>query len=237
MANPLRRLCSICARGDSKGVPGKNIRPLLGKPLIAHSIERARESALFDHIAVSSDNADILDAAGAAGADILVSRPAPLATDFAAKLPAIQHCAREAETRTGMRFDTICDLDATSPLRNVEDIAAAVDLCEQGECDNVITGAPAHRSPYFNLVERDPSGFVRVAKTPATPLTRRQDAPDCFDCNASIYVWSRDRLFSSPHVVTERTALYVMPEARSRDIDSEFDFELVEFLMRRQQKN
>lgn len=229
------RLCSICARGASKGVPGKNIRPLLGRPLIAHSVAQARASALFDHIAVSSDSDEILEAAGAAGADILVSRPAELATDAAAKLPAIQHCARQAEARTGKRFDTVCDLDATSPLRHIADIKGAIELCEQGGCDNVITGAPAHRSPYFNLVERDAGGFVKLAKPPSVPLTRRQDAPECFDCNASIYVWPRDSLFALRQVVDERTALYVMPEERSRDIDSEFDFELVEFLMRRRQ--
>jgi CMP-N,N'-diacetyllegionaminic acid synthase len=233
MANFLKRLCSICARGASKGVPGKNIRPLLGRPLIAHSIAQARDSALFDHIAVSSDSREILDAAAAAGADILIDRPADMATDTAAKLPAIQHCAREAEARSGKRFDTICDLDATSPLRSAEDIAGAIALCERGGCDNVITGAPAHRSPYFNLVERDAAGFVKVVKPLAESLARRQDAPECFDCNASIYVWTRDNLFTVREVVTERTAMYVMPEERSRDIDSEFDFELVEFLMSR----
>lgn len=233
MANAVKRLCSICARGASKGVPGKNIRPLLGRPLIAHSIAQARESALFDHIAVSSDSNEILDAAAAAGADILITRPEEMATDTAAKLPAIQHSAREAEARTGMRFDTICDLDATSPLRLAADIAGAIELCERGGCDNVITGAPAHRSPYFNLVERNEAGFVRIVKPLATSLARRQDAPECFDCNASIYVWPREKLFALRDVVVERTAIYVMPEERSRDIDSVFDFELVEFLMGR----
>jgi len=234
MANSVKRLCSICARGASKGLPGKNIRPLLGRPLIAHSIAQARESALFDHIAVSSDSSEILDAAATAGADMLVTRPAELATDTVAKLPAIQHCALKAEARSGMRFDTICDLDATSPLRLIEDIAGAIELCERGGCDNVITGAPAHRSPYFNLVERDEAGFVKIVKPLETSLARRQDAPECFDCNASIYVWPRDKLFAVGDVVTGRTALYVMPEERSRDVDSEFDFELVEFLMDRQ---
>jgi len=234
MAGGMKRLCSICARGGSKGVPGKNLRPLLGRPLIAHSVVRARGTGLFDHIAVSSDSVDILEAAREAGADILVERPDDLASDSAPKLPAIQHCAREAEARAGIRFDTICDLDATSPLRTTGDIRGAVDLCERGGCDNVITGAPAHRSPYFNMVEQGADGFVRIVKRPDETIARRQDTPACFDCNASIYVWSRDMLFMLDEVVTDRTALFVMPEERSRDIDSDLDFELVEFLMQRQ---
>ena len=233
MGDALRRLCSICARGGSKGIPGKNTRVLLGRPLIAYSIEQARDSGLFEAIAVSSDSDEILSIARDSGADILVHRPADMASDSAAKLPAIQHCAREAEARTGVAYDTFCDLDATSPLRDIEDIHGAVALLEARGCDNVITGAPAHRSPYFNLVERKPDGFVALCKQPDGALVRRQDAPECYDCNASIYVWNRASLFELQDVLVDRTAMFVMPEARSRDIDSPLDFEIVEFLMKR----
>lgn len=87
----MKRLCTICARGGSKGVNKKNIRPLMGKPLIAYSLEQARASGLFDLIAVSSDAQEILDAARNHGADLLIERPAELASDTAAKLPAIRH--------------------------------------------------------------------------------------------------------------------------------------------------
>ena len=99
----MTRLCTILARGGSKGVPGKNIRPLLGKPLITHSIEQAQASGLFDHIAVSSDDQAILAAAGAAGVDHLIERPAELATDKAAKLPAIMHCVEMVEKQDDVR--------------------------------------------------------------------------------------------------------------------------------------
>lgn len=229
----MTRLCSICARGGSQGVPGKNVRPLLGKPLIAHSIEQARETGLFARIAVSSDSPEILAAAEQAGADILVKRPDDMATAVAAKLPAIQHCLKAAEAESGLTFQTVCDLDATSPLRSLEDIAGAVALMEAGGCENVITGAPAHRSPYFNMVEETGDGFVKLVKPLPGGVVRRQDAPACYDCNASIYVWSRDSLLAAREVVTPRTKLFVMPEERSRDIDGPFDFELVEFLMTR----
>ncbi len=229
----MRRICTICARGGSKGVPGKNLRPLLGKPLIAYSIEQARATGLFELIAVSSDSEEILEVARRYGADHLVARPDELATDESAKLPAIQHCVATVEKATGIAFDTMCDLDATAPLRVPNDIAGAVALCEGGQCSNVVTGCPARRSPYFNLVEEDNRGYVQLAKTPKESVVRRQAAPPCYDLNASIYVWPRATFFAAEHVLLDRTALYEMPESRSRDIDDELDFEIVEFLMRR----
>jgi len=228
----MTRLCTICARGGSKGVKGKNVRDLLGKPLIAHSIEQAKASGLFEAIAVSSDAEEILDAADRYGANILVRRPPEMATDTAGKLPAIQHCVKEAESRTGARFDVLVDLDATSPLRLPEDIVGAVRLLEESGVSNVITGAPARRSPYFNLVEVGEDGVVRLSKPSAKTILRRQDAPKCFDMNASIYVWHHNALFVESAIFQSDTLLYVMPEERSIDIDSELDFKFVELLMR-----
>ncbi|MFN0044113.1 MAG: cytidylyltransferase domain-containing protein [Alphaproteobacteria bacterium] len=229
----MRRICTICARGGSKGVAGKNLRKLAGKPLIAHSIGQARACGLFEAVAVSSDSADILAAARTAGADVLVDRPAAMASDTAPKLPAIQHCVRTAEARLGVAFDTMVDLDATAPLRLPADIAGAVALCEAGGCANVITGAPAHRSPYFNLVEEVEDGFVALVKRGDKAIVRRQDAPRCFDCNASIYVWPRAEFFRAEAVLLPTTRLYQMPPERSHDIDSELDFAIVEMLMNR----
>jgi N-acylneuraminate cytidylyltransferase/CMP-N,N'-diacetyllegionaminic acid synthase len=226
------RICTICARGGSKGVPNKNIRPLLGKPLIVHTIEQARASGLFDVLAVSSDSDEILAVSGRAGVDHLVERPAELADDRAAKLPAIQHCVRSVEARTGRRYATMVDLDATAPLRVPQDIAGAVALLEAGGCSNVITGCPAHRSPYFNLVEATADGFVALSK-PGTGIVRRQDSPACYDCNASIYAWTRETFFGADNVLLPTTRLYEMPRERSLDIDTELDFDLVEVLMRR----
>ncbi|WP_435627916.1 cytidylyltransferase domain-containing protein [Candidatus Ferrigenium straubiae] len=228
----MARLCTICARGGSKGVKGKNTRELLGKPLIAHSIEQAKASKLFEAIAVSSDSDEILEVAGRYGADMLIKRPDEMASDTAAKLPAIQHCVLEAENRASSKFNVLVDLDATSPLRLPEDIAGAVRLLEEREVSNVITGAPARRSPYFNLVEVGEDGVVRLSKPLEKAIVRRQDAPKCYDMNASIYVWRHDALFVERAIFQPDTLLYVMPEERSIDIDSELDFKFVEFLMR-----
>lgn len=231
MDSKVNRLCTICARGGSKGVKNKNIRELHGKPLIAYSILQAKETGLFTAVAVDSDSDRILEVAGEWGADYLIKRPDELATDQSAKLPAIRHCVSEVERITGQTFDVIVDLDATSPLRIPDDIIASVRLLEERGVSNVITGAPARRSPYFNLVEEDENGVVRLAKTLAVPVVRRQDAPKCYDMNASVYVWKRDVFFICSTLFNADTLLYEMPEDRSIDIDSELDFKFVDFIM------
>ena len=226
-------LCTICARGGSKGVKGKNVRMLQGLPLIAHSIRQARATRLFDAIAVSSDSDEILSVARDEGVDCLIERPAALASDTAAKLPVIRHCVEIAEAALGWRAEICVDLDATSPLRTSDDILAAVALLDMAGTENVITAMPARRSPYFNMVELDEGGVPRLVKDVATPVTRRQAAPVCYDMNASIYCWRRDALMHGDALFSNGTRLYVMPEERSIDIDSEMDFALVELLMAR----
>ena len=127
----------------------------------------------------------------------------------------------------------VVDLDATSPLRLVADIQDAVAMLEREKVSNVITAAPARRSPYFNLVELGEDGVVGLSKPLRKSIVRRQDSPKCFDMNASIYVWRRAALFDNPTVFNADTRLFVMPEERSTDIDNELDFEIVEFLMRK----
>lgn len=226
--------CTICARGGSRGVPSKNIRPLLEKPLIAHSVERALESGLFRCVAVSSDSDEILEAARAAGATHLIRRPDEMATDQAPKVPAIRHAMLEAEKMIGIQCDVLVDLDATSPLRQVDDIIGAYDLLNESGAQNVISVMPARRSPYFNIVERGTDGWASVSKQLDQPLFTRQSSPACYDINGSIYVWHRHTIMEAQSALMDRTALYVMPEERSIDIDTEFDFQMVEILARRQ---
>lgn len=226
----MKRLCTILARGGSKGVPNKNIRPLNGKPLIAHTLLRAKESALFDAIAVSSDSPEILNVAGRFGATLLIDRPAELASDTAPKIPAIQHAVAQTESRLNLTWDIICDLDPTSPFRAVEDIRNAVNMVEASGARNVITAARSRKSPYFNMVELDSNGAPVLSKKPTGSIVRRQDAPACYDMNASIYVWRRDALFENGSLFHASTRLYVMPAERSLDIDSELDFEIAEIL-------
>ena len=226
----MKVLCTICARAGSKGVANKNLRLINNKPLIVYSIEQAINTKLFDQIVVSSDSKEIREVALANGATFCVDRPAELATDTAPKLPAIKHCVENAEGKFG-QFEVIIDLDATAPLRESSDIIGALELLQSAQADNVITGTPAHRSPYFNLVETDVNGIVSLSKPPANVVARRQDSPQCFDMNASIYVWRRQALFANENLFTGNTRLFVMPRERSLDIDSQADFEMVEWMM------
>ena len=226
------RLAAICARGGSTGVKDKNIRPLAGKPLIAHTIEQARRSGLFETIAVSSDSRRILDIAGEWGVEHLIERPAELASNTAPKVPTIRHCAGAIEAATGTAFKTIVDLDVTAPLRSLDDIAGVVALLEETDAGNVVSGSPARKSPYFNIVERDDRGRIHISKPLDAPFARRQDLPECFELNASILAWRRAALFSEiDYALGDNTLIYVMPDERSVDIDSELDFQFVEFLI------
>lgn len=223
-------LATICARGGSKGVPRKNIRMIAGKPLIAHTIEQARNSGHFSAVGLSSDDPEILQTARDFGIEYVVERPSMLASDIAPKLPAIRHCVEAMEAHLG-RADIVVDLDPTSPLRALSDIDGALQLLQKTGCPNVITGCRSRRSPYFNLVELTPNGEVELAKQAELPIRRRQDAPITFDMNASIYVWQRDELFASDDVVRKGTRLFEMPDSRSHDIDTELDFQIVELLL------
>lgn len=224
----MKKLCTILARGGSKGVANKNIRLLAGKPLLVHTILQARQSNYFDGVLVSSDSDLILNTAKDWGIECLIRRPEAMAHDTAPKLPAIQHAVLEAEKYYKTTFDIICDLDPTSPFRRDEDIRECLLLAERADIDNVITGAPARKSPYFNLVETDADGFAKLSKS-GLRIGRRQDSPSCFDMNASIYAWRRRSLFRSESIFQNRTLLYSMPRERSIEIDTEFDFEIAEY--------
>lgn len=228
-----RVICVICARSGSTGIPGKNIRPLLDKPLLAHSVQTAVSSGLFDQVVVTSDSSKYLEIASKYGASFLVNRPEELSSSFVSKLGAIKHAASSVEREKNLKFDTIVDLDVTSPLRLSKDIKGALELFNSKNVTSVITGCRSHRSPYTNLVEVNDSGVVSVSKSSPKILSQRQESPRCFDMNASIYIWNRDSFFHEQKVFYDDTLLYEMPFDRSWDIDYEIDFEIVELLMKK----
>ena len=226
-------LCTICMRSGSKGVPGKNLRNLHGKPLMAYTIDQAKRSSLFEYVIVSTDSAEIAETAKQYGAEAWFLRPTELATDEAPKLPVIRHAFLEAEKYYGHEFEILVDLDATSPLRSVEDIKNSYEQFSAEGADILITGSPSRKNPYFNMVEIT-DGRVRKVKELQSPPARRQDAPEVYDMNASIYIWKRKALLECETLFTDKTSLYVMPERRSIDVDTELDWELVEFIIGKQ---
>jgi len=225
-------LCTICARGGSKGVKNKNIKEINGKPLIAYTIEQAKNSKLCDHIVISTDSDDITNIAKEYGAEVFFKRSAEMASDTAGKLDVIRDAFVRSEKNYNKQYDYLIDLDATAPLRDTEDIIKSFEQFLQDNNDNLITAMPSRRSPYFNLVEQDKDGKVYLSKTLDDSIVRRQDAPKSYDMNASIYIWKRNTILHENSIFLENTGLYVMPEERSIDIDTEIDYKFVEFLMR-----
>jgi N-acylneuraminate cytidylyltransferase len=223
-------IATICARGGSKGLPGKNLRVLAGKPLIVHTIEQALACRSIEGVFVSTDDAAIADVARRAGAQVPYLRPAELATDEAPKLPAIEHLAAHLE-REGMKIETVVDLQPTSPLRRPQDIDAALALL--GEADLVVSVTEPSHNPYYTLAEADAQGWLQLSK-PAD-FARRQDAPAVWGLNGSIYVWRRAAL---PKAIARgfwsvRAKPYAMPRRRSVDIDDLEDFELAQWYLQR----
>jgi CMP-N,N'-diacetyllegionaminic acid synthase len=217
-------------RGGSKGVPDKNLRRLLGKPLMAYTIEQALQSGLFKHVVVSTDSQKIAEAARSFGAEVWFIRPPEMATDSASKLPAIRHALLESEHYFGHKFDVLVDLDVTSPLRLIEDITGAYERFVREDADILITASPSRKNPYFNMVE-NVNGLIQIVKQFDKQIERRQDAPQVFDMNASIYIWKRKALLEYDTLFTDKTALFVMPEERSVDIDTELDWNIVEYII------
>lgn len=226
-------IATICARGGSTGLPRKNLKTLCGKPLIVHTIEQALASDCIDHVFVSTDDQEIADVASKAGAEVPFLRPKELATKDAAKHPAIMHCV-EYVVRSGIRVSRIIDMDPTSPLRTDEDISSCLGLLTD-EVDVVFSVNEAKKNPYFNMVEIDNDGFAAVSKSLSNPVVARQHAPAVYAINGSLYAWRMDSI--SKGLWDGKAKIYVMPEERSIDIDSQFDFDFVEYLMKRRRKN
>jgi N-acylneuraminate cytidylyltransferase/CMP-N,N'-diacetyllegionaminic acid synthase len=230
-------LLTICARGGSKGVPGKNLKTLNNKPLIAHSIEQAKNWGSASDIIVSTDSQDIAEIARQFNISVPFLRPDNLAKDDSPKLPVIQHALKFMENNNPKQYELVIDLDPTSPLRNTEDIEACYQkIKDNKQLNNVFTVCEADKNPYFNMVELDEKGHAHLCKQLDNETTRRQDAPPVYEMNASIYAYRKDFLLNTTSIFSDKTGVVVMPPERSVDIDRPIDFKFVEFLMEENKK-
>ena len=229
----MRILTVIAARGGSKGVKDKNIRNLSGKPLIAYTIEQVIRWGKFDKFIVSTDSNEIAKVARDYGAQVPFLRPAGLATDTSAKMDALRDAFIQAERYYGIKFDALLDLDATAPIRTVEDIENIVLLFSGNKTDCVFSVVKARKNPYFNMVEKQADGAVKICKEPDYGITGRQDAPLVYDMNASMYVYDRDFLLDTNNKMpyAKNSLVYEMGELSRIDIDTEIDFKFIEFLV------
>jgi CMP-N-acetylneuraminic acid synthetase len=226
----------IAARGGSQGVPGKHVRPLLGVPVIARAVETMRESGVVSRVVVSTDSPEIAEAARATGAEIPFLRPAELARSDTGKFQVWQHALAACEAHYRERYDIYLDIDCTNPLIEPSDVRAALAAFKAGRArgvDAVFTVARARRNPYFNLVEPDAQGALRMSKTQGATILARQATPPVFEHVAGVYVLAADYLRRARHLLDGHAEGYEVPEEKAFDIDSELDFVLIEHLLRR----
>jgi CMP-N,N'-diacetyllegionaminic acid synthase len=229
-------LCVISARGSSRGLPGKNIRPMLGKPLIVWSIEQALATPEIDRVVVSTDSEDIAAVARAAGAEVPFLRPSHIATPEAGKFDVFKHALSTCEAHYREEYELYLDLDCTNPLRDISDISDCIaqfrERRRQG-VDGVFTICPARKNPYFNLLELDDNAALKICKKISGTIIRRQDAPPVYEHVASIYVLAPDYIRRASYLLDGHTEGYDIGSEKSLDIDSDFDFLLIEYLMNR----
>ena len=228
-------LITICARGGSKGIPGKNIKPIAGKPLIAYTIALTNELKIkWDaRVGLSTDDLEIKSVASDHGVLTEYIRPAYLSTDAAGKIDTIKDLLLYEESLAGYKFDYILDLDVTSPLRTLHDIEEALNLLiEKKDAKNVFSVNQAARNPYFNMVEENSSGFYSLVKTDIDgSVMTRQSAPKVYDLNASFY-WYRRSFFElgDKSAITDRSLIYEMNHL-CFDLDHPIDFLFMEYLL------
>lgn len=223
----------IFARGGSKGLPGKNIRPLAGKPLIGWAIEHARAVSRIDRLIVSTDSEEIASVAKEFGAEVPFLRPAELAHDKSPEWLAWRHALNFVRETEGFLPRAMVSVPTTSPLREPEDIEKCLDTYERGDADVVITVSEARRSPYYNMVRENSDGTVELVIPPAATLDRRQDSPPVFDVATVAYVCNPHFVMTHNSIFEGRVRSVLVPVERAIDIDTLFDFEIAECLLTR----
>lgn len=222
----------IPARAGSKGIPGKNIKPFCGKPLLLHSVEAALQITTPDRVIVSTDSAEIADVARSAGLPVEYMRPDALATDTAGSREVMLDVMDWADTR-GIAYDAIVLLQPTSPLRVVADIEAclAAYAMRFPEIDMAVTVCASPANPYYDCFETDSDGYLRVSKGDGA-YTRRQDAPPVWTYNGAVYVINPASLRTMTLGAMPRRVAVEMPRERSVDLDTPLDWTIAETISR-----
>lgn len=223
------RVCVIPARGGSKRIPRKNVKPFAGKPMIAHSIEAAKAVGLFDRIVVSTDDAEIAEVARAFGAEAPFVRPAELSNDFAGTHEVVGHTVRWLAEH-GAPSTHACCIYATAPLVDVADIRRGHEILVSGRWDTVVAAA-TFAFPIYRAITRNDDGSVRMIY-PEHYRTRSQDLPEALH-DAGQFYWATSEIWMAPgRGFTDTTTVVVLPRWRVQDIDTPEDWERAEIIYR-----
>jgi CMP-N,N'-diacetyllegionaminic acid synthase len=221
----------VPARGGSKGIPGKNIRNLAGKPLIEWTIDAALKSCFIERVIVTTDCREIASIALAAGAEVPFIRPSELGFDETAAVLPILHAVEWLEENEKYTPPFVIDLQPTSPLRNTGDIDGALDLLFKSQFDAVVGMAPVRQNPYWMQTLRKDGSMEYLLGKDLESL-RRQDLPTVYLINGAIYAIKREVFLKERTLFPAKTTGYVMPQERSLDIDSKLDMDMAQILIK-----
>lgn len=221
----------ITARGGSKGIPRKNVVDCGGKPLIAWTIEAARQSELIDRLIVSTDDDEISEVAVRYGADVPFRRPSELAGDTSCHVAVVQHAVTWMEDNCGENYDYVVLIQPTCPLITPVDIDGAVKLALENDADSVITVHEARQHPYYSRRRRSDGSLDFIIPAGRT-ITRRQDLPEAFAEAGAVFVIKKEVLMSTGVLETEYPLAYVLPEERALDVDTPWDLHLVDLILK-----
>jgi len=222
-------LCTICVRKDSKELKNKNIKKINKTPLVLITLQQAIKSKVFDKIVVNSDSKNIKKICSNYSS-FFINRKKKLAGNNVSKIEVIKDSLIESEKKFNYSFDTIVDLDATSPLREVNDIIKAIRYFNNSNYNNLISGSQAKKNPYFNQIKINKNRVNIVCKNKKN-ISSRQHAPKVYDLNASIYIWKRSKLLKSKNLINKHTGFFKMKAEKSLDIDTDLDFKIVKYIL------
>lgn len=221
-------LVIIPARGGSKGIPGKNIKPLGGKPLICYAIDVARAIVDDEHICVSTDDDQIIRVVEQYGLSVPFIRPAELATDTAGSYGVLLHALNLYESK-GELFDAVVLLQVTSPFRTANHVKEALDLYNKN-LDMVVSVKETDSNPYYLCFEEDTEGMLHISKGDGH-YTRRQDCPPVYEYNGAIYIINPESMKAMPLNKFKKRVKYVMDREHSVDIDTMMDWMIAEYMI------
>jgi len=227
----MKPICFIGARGGSKGVPKKNIRIIAGKPLIAHTIQKAIKSGIFSHVVISTEDTKIATIAKKYGAEVPFRRPKNLATDIATMEDVLVHGLKKLLS-LGYKFDIFVLLDATAPFIRIKDISGTIRILRKKHCDAVFGVYQQHFNPYFNMMELNSNGFLRLVKSKGKRPGSRQEAPIVYQF-FGLYTFDTKKFLKRGKVIMPKILPYEVPIETALMIDTELEFQMAKLMFKK----
>lgn len=226
----METICFIAARAGSKGLPNKNIRKIHGLPLIAHAIKSAKVSGIFKHVIVSTDSLEIKRIALKFGAEVPFIRPKKLSGDKVGIVDVILHGIKKLKS-LGYEFDTIATRDCTVPFLSIGDMKGSINLLRRKKCNGVFAVYEQHLNPYFNMVESNVDGFLKISKKPKHEILSRQNTPSVYQLNG-LFVFNVESILNYKKLLMPAILPYEIHPSHGLMIDTELEFKMAELIFK-----